>query len=165
MRSRLLTLGVSALLLSAAPLGCTDRTIGPTLEQLVDVEEERAGEGPRAKPGECVTVTYAAWLEDGTPIEKLDLRGRGKSHSFFIGDGTVIAGIDHAVRDMQVGGMKRVLIQPNAHWGRRGYGGEIPEKTPVRFEIELIRIQRDIAPPRRPLSDPVQERRADERWG
>lgn len=141
---------MAVLLLAAA---CTDRTIGPSLETLVQVDEVNAGEGPKATPGDRITVTYSAWLPDGTKVEQLDLTSRGKTHGFFIGDGTVIAGIDHAVRGMRVGSIRDVTLEPKAHWGSQGYGGVIPPETTLRFRLQLIAIDRNATPTGPPLKD------------
>lgn len=142
-------------LLAAA---CTDRTIGPSLEKLVVIDELAVGDGPKATPGDRITVTYSAWLPDGTRIEQLDLESRGRTHGFFVGDGTVISGIDHVVRGMRVGSIREATLDPKTHWGAKGYGGVIPADTPVIFRIELLAIDRHLAPSRAPISDVLAER-------
>jgi peptidylprolyl isomerase len=67
--------------------------------------------------------------------------GRGKAHVWNVGDGTVIAGIDIAVRGMKPGGIREVVLPPELHWGNSGYGGVIPKDARLKFVIEMVSVR------------------------
>lgn len=102
-----------------------------------DVQE---GSGIQARPGMEVRVVYWLALPDGTRV--VDLYAKEKTHPFRIGDGTVIAGLDQAVRGMRRGGIRDVTLPPIAHYGRGGYGGVIPEDTTLTMRVEMIEVRR-----------------------
>jgi FKBP-type peptidyl-prolyl cis-trans isomerase len=71
----------------------------------------------------------------------VDVTGR-KSHTWTIGDGTVIAGVDEAVVGMRPGGVRRVVIPPDLHYGPDGYGdGAVPPETDLHLEITLSGVR------------------------
>lgn len=133
---------VLGLLIGAGALlaGCRDRTVEVSLDAAIEFADERVGTGPAAQEGYLVEVHYAARLPEGKLV--LNTRDRGRSHSFVVGDGTVIPGMDAAVRGMRGGGMRIVTLPPHAHYGRMGYAGVIPPETVLTFEIEMLRVSR-----------------------
>ena len=64
--------------------------------------------------GDSVTVHYTGKLEDGTIFDSS--LGR-EPLSFVIGDGTMITGFDEAVRGMEVGDVKTVVIPAAEAYG------------------------------------------------
>jgi FKBP-type peptidyl-prolyl cis-trans isomerase FkpA len=81
-----------------------------------------------------------------------DTRERGRSHQFTVGDGSVIRGLDVAVRGMRVGGIRKITVLPDSHVGREGYGAMIPPNTPLIFEVEMVRVAQAPPPVRSPLT-------------
>lgn len=106
-------------------------TIAPSQVKIV---EERAGEGPAAKPGDIVVINYTVHLPDGSVVLEED------QYNFRLGTGAVIEGIDDAVEGMQRGGWRLVRCPPNKHWGSRGYADEIPPRAILEIELTLVRI-------------------------
>ena len=83
--------------------------------------------GSGAAVGDAVTVHYTGKLSDGTIF---DSSYDGEPLGFVIGDGSMIAGFDAAVRGMKVGQVKTVVI-PAAE----GYG-EYQEELVVILPLE-----------------------------
>lgn len=98
----------------------------------------KKGFGASAKEGQMVGVHYVGKLPDGKVF--MDTHSKGSPHIWRIGDGTVIVGMDMAVRGMKPGEIRIVKIPPELHWGRNGYGGVVPPNTTLTFEIELISV-------------------------
>lgn len=110
-----------------------------TADHATQWSEVKVGSGAEAKPGMMVEVVYWLALPDGTRV--VDLYQQERTHPFRIGDGTVISGLDQAVRGMRTGGVRDVLLPPIAHYGRAGYGGVIPEDTTLTMQVELVGIR------------------------
>ena len=85
------------------------------------------GQDSGAAVGDAVTVHYTGKLSDGTIF---DSSYDGEPLGFVIGDGSMIAGFDAAVRGMKVGQVKTVVI-PAAE----GYG-EYQEELVVILPLE-----------------------------
>jgi FKBP-type peptidyl-prolyl cis-trans isomerase FkpA len=108
------------------------------------IEDLATGSGATAETGHSVTVHYTGWLmEDGRAGRKFDSsRDRGDPFVFDLGRGQVIAGWDEGVRDMKVGGMRRLTIPPQLGYGARGAGGGvIPPNATLVFEVELLGVR------------------------
>lgn len=110
------------------------------------IEDVAAGSGVPAERGDEVTVRYRGTLPDGTPIDGLDLNEQNRSHRFFIGDATVITGLDDGVVGMRRGGVRKLTIPPNMHFGDEGYAGVIPPNTHIVLEVELIEVRSGFTP-------------------
>ena len=100
----------------------------------VSVKTEQPGYGTReAEAGDRVCVSYAISLPSGEVVIEDD-------HSCFtIGAGSVIDGLDRAVRGMRAGGSRTVSCPPHLHWGRAGYG-PIPPRTTLTLRVTLTKI-------------------------
>ncbi len=109
------------------------------IDSAVKMNDIARGTGVPAREDDEVEVHYTMALPDGAII--LDTRAIGKSHRFRIGDGTVIPGMDHAVRGMRQGSIREVVMPPVAHYGRRGYGNVVPPDTDLNFRIEMIALR------------------------
>jgi len=127
-------------LLALLPLaGCEEHTvhIGEARDPKPRVTDLVEGVGAPVGEGRRIAIRYEGFLPDGTRILSTDDDADGP-HTFTIGDGTVIIGIDKAVRGMRVGGTRRAVVPPELHWGRAGYADVIPRNTSLTFEIELV---------------------------
>ncbi len=132
-RSRSLDLAILGLLLLLPACGQPeDPTITATP---VKVVSESEGVGRPAKGGDLVTIDYRIFLEDGREVLT------EKGYRFILGTGSVIDGIDDAVRGMRITGTREILCPPNRHWGRGGYGnGAIPAGETLTIVLELDSI-------------------------
>ena len=96
------------------------------------------GDGPSPEEGQVVVVHYSGWLEDGTKFDSsID---RGQPFTFPLGTGSVIPGWDEGVADMQVGGVRQLVIPSDLGYGDAG-SGLIPPGATLIFDIELLSIQ------------------------
>jgi FKBP-type peptidyl-prolyl cis-trans isomerase FkpA len=131
-------LSPAALILAAATLaagpGCGDTPNVSVNEMNVSVMNETAGVGKKARDGDIVCVDYRVRIPDGEEL-------MWDTHFCFeLGAGAVIAALDETVPGMQRGGSREVMVPAHKHWGRAGYGGKIPERTPLVLEVKLVEI-------------------------
>lgn len=67
--------------------------------------------------GQFVSVSYIGRFEDGEVFDRSD--ERDATLDFEVGGGNIIAGFDSAVRDMEVGETREVIIAPDDAYGQR----------------------------------------------
>lgn len=97
------------------------------------------GEGAPVKRGHRVTVHLVGTLESGEVV--VSTRERGRPMRFRLGDGEVIRGLEEGLEGMRRGGRRRVVVPPEAAYGRRGVGGRIPPDSVLVFVVELLEIR------------------------
>lgn len=134
-RTRFIVLALSLVALLG---GCEERTVSVSADANVNISDERTGKGAKAEKGDLVRVHYTGATEEGEVL--ISTYDNQRAHNFIIGDGTVIPGMDLGVIGMRAGGKRVIVMPPQAHYGRGGYGGKIPPETTLVFEIEMIRI-------------------------
>lgn len=103
------------------------------------IDDILPGTGEVAKIGHTVSVHYVGKLVDGKQFDSS--RDHGRPFSFRLGKGEVIAGWDHGVAGMKVGGQRRLTIPPAEGYGTRGTGGVIPPNATLVFEVELLGVK------------------------
>ncbi len=103
--------------------------------QLV-VQDETAGTGAAAQPGDTVSVDYTGKLEDGTVFDT----SVGKTpYTFVLGAGNVIPGWDQGLQGMKEGGKRLLIIPPSLAYGASG-NGPIPPNATLVFEVSLVKV-------------------------
>ena len=100
-----------------------------------DIEE---GDGASPETGDLVSVHYTGWLEDGTIFDSSV--ERGTPFQFVLGTGSVIAGWDEGVADMQIGGKRQLVIPSDLAYGEQGSPPTIPPGATLIFEVELLDV-------------------------
>jgi FKBP-type peptidyl-prolyl cis-trans isomerase len=106
---------------------------------VITINEETAGTGQQAKPGDSVEIHYTGSFPDGTKFDSsVD---RGQTFSFKLGAGQVIKGFDLGVEGMKEGGTRKLTIPSELGYGSRGAGGVIPPNQDLVFEIELVKVK------------------------
>jgi len=131
----------TACALAAALAGCEDRSVRIAYgrEPRVQVETLREGAGAPVVEGKRVVLHYTMTLENGKTL--IDTRADGQSHSLYVGDGTVIEGLDQGIRGMRLGEIRRIVVPPELGYGRAGHGGGVvPENARLLLEVELAGV-------------------------
>jgi len=114
----------------------------PTQPQVTELisEDVVVGEGTLAEAGDTVSVHYTGTLLDGTKFDSsVD---RGTPFSFDLGAGMVIQGWDEGVAGMKEGGTRILTIPADMAYGERGVPGAIPPSAPLKFEVQLIEVEK-----------------------
>jgi peptidylprolyl isomerase len=97
------------------------------------------GQGPKAKPGDKLTMQYAgyAWSNG----QKFDASwDRGQPFPFKLGAGMVIPGWDQGMVGMRKGGRRLLIIPPDLGYGQAGAGGVIGPNETLIFAVDLKKI-------------------------
>jgi FKBP-type peptidyl-prolyl cis-trans isomerase len=100
--------------------------------------DTKEGTGAEALPGKQVTVAYHGHLLDGAPF---DAANAGKPFTVELGKGYLIKGFEEGIAGMKVGGKRRVRVPPEAGYGEKGAGAEIPPNSTLIFDIELLKVE------------------------
>ena len=104
------------------------------------IEEIIIGDGQEAKDYNKVVVNYTGTLEDGSVFDSSLNPGRSP-FTFTLGAGSVIKGWDIGIKEMKVGGKRKLIIPPNLAYGANGSGGVIPPNATLIFEVELLEVE------------------------
>ncbi len=112
--------------------------------------ELEVGTGPRANPGDLISVHYTGTLEDGTEFDSS--AGRDPIQ-FVLGEGRVIPGWDEGIGLMRVGGKAQLIIPPALGYGAGGFG-PIPPDATLYFDVELVDAQPAPTPVLPPTAEP-----------
>jgi len=116
--------------------------------------EEREGEGRPAEKGDRVVYNVKIFLNKGDevgiearqieqlPKEMLRIEGGLTfiDHKTVLGTRRTIAGVEHALRGMKVGGYRKVRISPHLAYRNKGIPGFIPADAVLIVEIWLREI-------------------------
>lgn len=105
----------------------------------------KVGTGDVCKSGDVVTVLYKGTLKSG---KVFDQSGPDRPpFSFRLDAGQVIKGWDQGVEGMKVGGKRKLVIPPALAYGDQDLG-DIPPKSTLVFEVELLRVDKKGATPK-----------------
>lgn len=107
----------------------------------VTIERLSPGDGKSfPQPGDTVKMHYVGTLEDGTKFDSS--RDRGTPFVTEIGVGKVIKGWDEGVPQLSVGEKAILICTADYAYGDRGFPPVIPRNATLRFEVELLAIQK-----------------------
>ncbi len=95
------------------------------------------GGGPKVQVGQCVTIHYSLFLQDGTAVESSRNPQGGGAFKFQAGGGQVIKGFDEGVQGMSVGGRRRLVVPPALGYGAQA-SGKIPANSTQVFVIQVV---------------------------
>lgn len=102
----------------------------------LSVQDQAAGTGRAAQPGDTVTVNYTGKLQDGTVFDS----SVGKTpFSFTLGAGQVISGWDQGLVGAQAGTKRTLVIPPQLGYGASDYG-PIPGNSTLIFDIDVLSV-------------------------
>jgi FKBP-type peptidyl-prolyl cis-trans isomerase len=96
-------------------------------------EDLRIGDGPTAERGQDVSIRWTCKLNRGEEVAT-------GMESFRIGGRRLIAGLEHGVIGMRVGGIRRLRISPHLAYRDR-QAGPIPPNAVLVFEVELLELK------------------------
>lgn len=96
------------------------------------------GTGPKAAPGQTVSVNYYGMLLDGTRFD--DSYERGEPFNFPVAQNQVIAGWDEALTTLPEGSRFTVFIPSNLAYGENGAPPVIPANAELVFHINFMKI-------------------------
>jgi len=114
-------------------------TATPTESGLIFISTEK-GNGKKPQKGDIVKVHYTGYLLDGTKFDSsVD---RGEPFKFPLGEGRVIPGWDEGIAMLNVGGKATLIIPSSIAYGPRGAGGMIPAYATLKFDVELMGIEK-----------------------
>ena len=102
----------------------------------VEILSDIPGNGLDIEEHYKVTVNYRGFLENG--IEFDSSFKRNQPFIFQIGLRQVIPGWEIGLRNIRVGGKRKIKIPPNLAYGAKGVGKLIPPNSTLIFEIEVI---------------------------
>lgn len=109
----------------------------PSELQVTDV---KVGDGDEATPGRTAVVHYVG-VAFSTGEEFDASWNRGEPFAFPLGAGNVIAGWDHGVVGMKVGGRRQLVIPPDLAYGDRGAGSVIAPGETLIFMVDLLGVR------------------------
>jgi peptidylprolyl isomerase len=99
------------------------------------------GKGPRAKPGDTLTVQYVG-VSFSTGDEFDASWDRGQPFPLQLGAGQVIKGWDRGLVGIRKGGRRMLTIPPELGYGREGYPPAIAPNETLVFVVDAVGLQR-----------------------
>lgn len=106
----------------------------------LEIKDVVEGKGPAVQIGDILTVDYTGKLVDGKVFDSSV--GKDKKFQFIVGAGQVIKGWDQGLLGMKAGGKRELTIPSSLAYGDNGAGETIPPKATLKFDVELIKIDR-----------------------
>jgi len=110
-----------------------------TMDNGLQIEDVKVGEGAEVKVGDNITVHYVGALTDGTVFDSS--RERGTPATFGLNPGGLIEGWIQGIPGMKVGGVRKLVIPSELGYGAAGAGASIPPNATLLFEVELVDIK------------------------
>ncbi|MBU3004769.1 FKBP-type peptidyl-prolyl cis-trans isomerase [Paraglaciecola arctica] len=108
------------------------------MQQQLQIEDLIQGTGKTAQRGALITAHYVGWLEDGTEFDSS--YKKGEPFQTVLSNKRVIQGWILGLKDMQVGGKRRLRVPADLAYGERQIGTMIPANSNLIFEIELLEV-------------------------
>jgi FKBP-type peptidyl-prolyl cis-trans isomerase FkpA len=119
---------------------CSNNGSVKEMENGLMIEDLVVGDGAEAKDYNKVVVNYTGKLEDGSVFDSSLNPGRSP-FTFTLGAGSVIKGWDQGLKDMKVGGKRKLTIPPDLAYGSNGAGNAVPPNATLIFEVELLEVE------------------------
>ncbi|MFT2089737.1 FKBP-type peptidyl-prolyl cis-trans isomerase [Paraglaciecola sp. 2405UD69-4] len=108
------------------------------MQQELRIEDMVIGTGKTAERGALITAHYRGWLEDGTEFDSSFKKGA--PFQTVLSNKRVIQGWILGLKDMKVGGKRKLWVPASLAYGERKIGTMIPPNANLIFEIELLEI-------------------------
>lgn len=104
------------------------------------IDDITVGDGAEACAGSTISAHYVG-VAHSTGEEFDASWNRGAPLQFRLGVGQVIAGWDHGIVGMRVGGRRRLTIPSHLAYGERGAGGVIAPGETLIFVVDLMDVR------------------------
>ena len=106
----------------------------------------KTGSGDEAISGKRISVNYTGWLYDESAPNNRGVKfdsslDRKIPLEFKLGEGQVIAGWEHGMQGMKVGGQRLLIIPAELAYGKSGFSSVIPPNAKLVFEVELMSVR------------------------
>ena len=106
----------------------------------------KTGSGDEAISGKRISVNYTGWLYDESAPNNRGAKfdsslDRKIPLEFKLGEGQVIAGWEHGLQGMKVGGQRLLIIPAELAYGKSGFSSVIPPNAKLVFEVELMSVR------------------------
>ena len=108
----------------------------------------KTGTGEAAAPHKFYSIQYTGWLTDGTKFDSSV--ERNEPFTIEYGKHQVIPGWDTGFAGMHVGGKRRLFIPFQLAYGPNGKGSQIPPKSELIFDVELVAVSDTPPAPKTP---------------
>jgi hypothetical protein len=116
---------------------------------------EQEGAGMSAKKGDRIVYNARIFLSQGDEVPLNDVQSKQSviglvrveggvtfvDHILMLGSRQAIAGIEHALVGMKVGGYRKVLVSPHLAYRDKGIPDRIPPGAVLKCEIWLRNIE------------------------
>lgn len=119
---------------------CSNNGSVKKMENGLLIQDLVVGDGAEAKDYNKVVVNYTGKLEDGSVFDSSLNPGRSP-FTFTLGAGSVIKGWDQGLKNMKVGGKRKLTIPPDLAYGTNGAGNAVPPNATLIFEVELLEVE------------------------
>lgn len=105
----------------------------------IQVQDIVVGKGAVAEPGKTITVHYRAMLKDGSTA--MDTRDTGHPTTLVLAEGYGVKGMIEGIKDMRVGGTRKIIVPPDLGYGNSPPPGKIPAGATLTFEVVLLNVK------------------------
>jgi FKBP-type peptidyl-prolyl cis-trans isomerase FklB len=116
-----------------------------TLPDGIQYNVIKEGNGVKPTDTDSVTLRYKGTLLDGTEFDSTDFMG-GYPVTFFVKD-SLIDGWKAALKLMPAGSKWQIFVPPHLGYGEKGAGRDIGPNSTLIYEIELLAVNPQPAPP------------------
>ena len=108
------------------------------MHQDLEVEDIIIGTGKAAERGALITAHSVGWLEDGPEFDSS--YNKNAPFQTVLSNKRVIQCCILILKDMRVGGKRRLRVPAHLAYGERQIGTMIPPHSNLLFEIELLEV-------------------------
>ncbi len=125
--------------LAKEPTITLPKTPAPTKLVVKDLVK---GTGTAATNGDTLSVNYVGELyKNGKVFDASWKDTPGKTYSFMLGQGQVIAGWDKGLVGMKAGGRRELIIPPSLAYKNQA-SGPIPANSTLIFVVDLVKLSK-----------------------
>jgi len=129
-------------------------TADAALPTRIAITDQQVGSGREIRDGMFAVLHYTGWVfdpaaADGKGRQFVNSRERGESLSYVYGYGRAVRGLERGMEGMKVGGKRTIVIPPKLGYDgfKHPYPPEVPKDSALVFEVELIDVVPQGAPP------------------